>query len=76
MKIFKTVHIENIKFEPLDEQFFPIFIGWAKAFCGFSESRLNFLNFGHKEKCLSNLEMADKFGINDIMRFDGIRRFV
>ena len=37
---WKTVHIENIKFEPLDKQFFPIFIGWAKAFCGFSESRL------------------------------------
>ena len=35
MKIFKTVHIENMKFEPLDKQFFPIFIGWAKAFVDF-----------------------------------------
>ena len=32
MKIFKTVHIENIKFEPLDKQFFPHFywMGYLK----------------------------------------------
>ena len=34
-----------------------------------------FLNFDDTEKCLTNLEMADQFGINDIMRFDGIWPF-
>ena len=32
----------------------------------------NFLNFGDTEKCLTNLEMADKSDFNDIMRFDEI----
>ena len=36
-----------------------------KIFC-------NFLNFGGTEKRRRNLEMADKFNINEIMGFDGI----
>ena len=32
----------------------------------------NFLNFDDTEKCLTNLEMAEKSDFNDIMRFDGV----
>ena len=32
----------------------------------------NFLVFGDREKCLSNLEMGDQSDYNDIKRFDGL----
>ena len=38
----------------------------------FDEIFCNFLVFGDREKCLSNLEMGDQSDNNDIKRFDGL----
>ena len=41
----------------------------------FDEIFCNFLDFGDREKCLSNLEMGDQSDINQFIRCDRIWRF-
>ena len=47
-----------------------LWVIWCKNKSFWQRFTCNFLDLGDTEKCLTNLEMADKSDFNDIMRFD------